>query len=248
MPSDQPARKTPSPRRRQRKTPSTPAPFAPADEALHAEVGIPVGALAVRITEPGLEFGQSWKDYTVELVGEVMGTVGPDDDAPQFPWQSLTLSPRDGSVLTTPDGTEIVRDPSADPYLVRVWRCRVHCAGVPGFVESRYLPDPGGVLIRLLGLDGPDYDRANRALRGITLLALRTSSRGRPPGSGAFSTRDEFRDALIEAIDKLEYDRDAITQEHIAHHLGISARTLTTYLRRFGIDWTRDVKGTRSKR
>jgi hypothetical protein len=223
---------------RRRRTPVPPVPFQPADQADHDEAGIPIGHIMMRLAESGLEFGDAWADYTIEIVGEMMGHTERDPADRQIPrWPSLVL-PRPTSM--TPFGGEPVDvDPTGKPYLVKVWLLRVRCRNVPGHVEARWQPGPETMTFELKGLDGPDYGRANRALRGIQLLTRRLSSPGRPR---RYRNAAELLDDIQPHAAQLREDGLEVTQDRIAPMMGIKPAQLRHHLGQCGLDWETDVK------
>ncbi len=239
---------------RQRKTPPLRFrfSFAPADETMHAEAGVPVGAMGVRSTEWGVAYGAAWANYRIEVVGEIVGQIERGEEKiPRWPWPSFVLTPTDEYpvILTTPDGERIDLGSEVRPYVLKAWSVRIRHRTLPGYVESRWHECPDGVSTHLWGLDGPDYDHANTALLGLKLLqmvrGLAPPQGGRPKGR-RFRTAGELLAAIDRIAEALGYDGYPVTQQNVADRMDITDRTLRAHLDDFGIRWTDAIKGTGS--
>lgn len=66
--------------------------------------------------------------------------------------------------------------------------------------------------------------------RGLTL-------RGRPLGSGTWTSREEFEDALRRAVTEVRSEGGKVTQESVAQHLYTSDRQLRDWLQQFKVEW-----------
>jgi hypothetical protein len=66
--------------------------------------------------------------------------------------------------------------------------------------------------------------------RGLTL-------RGRPPGSGAWANREEFENALRQAVTKVRSEGTKVTQESVAQHLYTNDRQLRAWIEHFRANW-----------
>ncbi len=88
----------------------------------------------------------------------------------------------------------------------------------------------------------------------LTVLQARDTA-GRPAGSGAFASQDEFLTALAEAIQALRQQRRPVTQENVADYFAralpsrrldqeaaISDRTVRFWLDSFGLSWSEAVE------
>ena len=72
--------------------------------------------------------------------------------------------------------------------------------------------------------------------RGLTF-------RGRPPGSGTWASREEFMDALRQAVTKVRSEGGKVTQESVALHLYTNDRQLRDWIKRFKVEWA-EVKNS----
>jgi hypothetical protein len=86
--------------------------------------------------------------------------------------------------------------------------------------KGRFLAD------ELLG----SAERWWRQFRGLAL-------RGRPPGSGAWASREEFEDALRQAVTKVCSEGGKVTQESVAPHLYTNDRQLRAWIEHFRVNW-----------
>ncbi len=66
--------------------------------------------------------------------------------------------------------------------------------------------------------------------------------KGRPPGTGTWSSREDFEDALNRAVTKTRSEGDKATQENVVKRLQTDARQLRSHLKRFGINWREVIK------
>jgi hypothetical protein len=72
--------------------------------------------------------------------------------------------------------------------------------------------------------------------RGFTL-------RGRPLGSGTWASREEFEDALRQAVTKVRSEGSKVTQESVAQHLYTNDRQLRAWIEHFQVNWLEIRKG-----
>jgi hypothetical protein len=72
--------------------------------------------------------------------------------------------------------------------------------------------------------------------RGLTF-------RGRPPGSGTWASREEFEDALRQAVTKVRSEGGKVIQESVAQHLYTDDRQLRDWMKRFKVEWA-EVKNS----
>jgi len=219
---------------------------------MHAVAGVPVGSMGAYVVEQGVEYGEAWADYHIEIIGQMVGQIERDEaQTHRWPWPSFILTPSETHPITmrTPDGQSIDLGSEVRPYVLKAWSVRIRHRTLPGYVESRWHEFPGGVSTHLWGLESPDYDHANTALLGLKLLQV---VRGLAPPQGGRPKGRRFRTAaeLLAAIDRiaegLRYDGYPVTQETVASRMEITDRTLRAHLDDFGIRWTDAIKGTGS--
>ena len=72
--------------------------------------------------------------------------------------------------------------------------------------------------------------------RGLTF-------RGRPRGSGTWASREEFEDALRQAVTKVRSEGGKVTQESVALHLYTNDCQLRDWMKRFKVEWA-EVKNS----
>jgi hypothetical protein len=61
--------------------------------------------------------------------------------------------------------------------------------------------------------------------------------RGRALGSGTWASREEFEDALRQAIAKTRFEGVKVTQESVAQHLYTNDRQLRAWIEQFHVNW-----------
>ena len=227
-------------------------------DALHEHYGMPRDIPQMLVTVAGLNYGQEFKDFTIEMFG-LKGDENEPDEINRLAERTIgktKVSNADPDSLPFGAGLSFsINHPDSGKCIVKihVWRWRVFMNDSSLCLENNWQTNKltGGAWIPyLLGIvyANPkkmveDMMRFAPALKLCNLVDAKLPITGRPP---IFSSKEEFLTALDQAA--MHLDGQTLTQPNVGALIGADERQIRLWCDKFEVNWSSWKREQETKR